>query len=125
MSEPTPAALLHEQVQHLRVLTQSLTQRALSGDRQVIDTLLIVQNQLVELSNYLAGQRVTAYATLAEAPAPMDMTPFRVPAPPLREMDVDQSEGLGQTSVSFPPAPWTLDETGFGMEEPRTGEEGL
>ena len=112
----SPQSLVDEQVQHLRALAAGLASRALSGDRQVIETLLVVQNQLLELTHYLSGQQVEPLPS--EAPAPADLTPFRVPAPPLREYALTEEE-LGQTSVSMPPAPWDLE----GLATDQHGEE--
>jgi len=105
----SPTALLREQVQHLRLLADSLAARAMSGERAAIDNLLLVQNQLLELSHYLHGQPVEALTGLDEAPAPMDMAPFRVPAPPLYAQPSDELPLDGQPGVTLPPAPWDFE----------------
>src|SRR5215471_3273393 len=106
----TPHGLILEQIGHLRSLAAGLAARALGGDRQVIDTLLVVQNQLLELTHYVSGQQVESITGLDEAPPPMDLSPFRVPAPPLYAQPSDELPLDGQPGVTLPPAPWELEQ---------------
>jgi len=117
----TPHGLILEQIGHLRSLAAGLAARALGGDPQVLETLLRVQNQLLELTHYITPEPAFPLAPPSEAPAPMDLTPFRVPAPPLyTQMDERSLDGTDQPSVTMPPAPWDLDPP-LAEREPEQG----
>ena len=90
----------------LRLLTQvceTLTARALAGDRGDLDSLFLAQEHLEHWMQYLSPLANIHLATSAlDAPPPMPS--MRQPAPPLDRDPWEPTEPQ-QPRVSFPPEP--------------------
>jgi hypothetical protein len=114
MPELSFASIVHRQLRLLQQVCDTLTMRALAGQRADLDSLFLAQEHLEHWLQYLTPLAMDMAESALDAPPPL---PSMRPAPPLSHEQggyaLDQSEALDQTlrpRVTFPPEPLWVDE---------------
>jgi len=114
MPELTMQAIVHRQVRLLMQVCDTLTMRAIAGQRGDLDSLFLAQEHLEHWLQYLTPLALDAPDTSLDAPPPL---PSMRPAPPLPHEPEAYApaldEGLDQAvrpRVTFPPEPLWVDD---------------
>jgi len=124
MPDLTFAAIVAEQLRLLQHVCQTLTARALAGNRTNLEDLFAAQDRLEHWSQYLAIQGQDFGTQAFDAPAPL---PGLRPAPPLPHEPeaaydfADTPEAELRPQVSFPPAPFWIEDLERDPGEEREG----
>ena len=123
MAEPTFAAIVGRQVRLLTQVCDTLTARALAGQRADLENLFLAQGHLEHWLQYLTPLGLALDVDTGNVDAPQPLASMR-PAPPLpheEDLFARTREGMGQQGevdsfeplrprVSFPPEPlWVED----------------
>jgi hypothetical protein len=114
MPDLTFATIVHRQLRLLQQVCDTLTMRALAGQRADLDSLFLAQEHLEHWLQYLTPLALDVEGSALDAPPPL---PSMRPAPPLGHGLGGDSEGvytqLDETMrprVTFPPEPLWVDE---------------
>jgi hypothetical protein len=114
MAELSFATLVHRQLRLLTQICDTLTMRALAGQRADLDSLFLAQEHLEHWLQYLTPLALDAVDTSLDAPPPL---PSMRPAPPLPHEQPGSppslDEGMEQVlrpHVTFPPEPLWVEE---------------
>lgn len=125
MPELTMHSIVHRQLRLLTQICDTLTVRAIAGQRADLDSLFLAQEHLEHWLQYLTPLALDVTESALDAPPPL---PSMRPAPPLpheqagyevsREA-LDEIEAM-RPRVTFPPEPLWVDdlERGPGESEP-------
>jgi hypothetical protein len=106
----TFAGIAQRQLRLLAQVCETLTARALAGQRSDLESLFLAQDHLEHWLQYLSPLALEAAASAVDAPPPL---PSMRPAPPLSQNMASWSEEDDETTrprVTFPPEPvWVED----------------
>src|SRR5215510_289644 len=125
MAELTFQAIAQRQLRLLLHVCETLTARALAGQRADLDSLFLAQEHLEHWLQYLSPLALELHEHALDAPPPL---PSMRPAPPLphdlpevQEAMAALEQGLEdqRPRVSFPPEPLWVEDLERGREEDR------
>lgn len=134
MPELSFTSIVQRQIRLLAHVCETLTGRALAGQRADLDSLFLAQEHLEHWLQYLSPLAMEVAESSLDAPPPLPS--MRQPAPPLPHEDEDvyygrthagareaQEFALGNVDeqrprVSFPPEPLWVDDLERGPGEP-------